>query len=542
MTRLKIHFSLFSAALVALLLFATVDSPRAAAAHPLGNFSINRLALIDLDSDGAISLRYVVDAAEIPTFQKLNQIDADGDGRVSPSEEAAYLEVEASALLANLELIIEGARVVFALEAADLELLAGQGGLQTSRIVVDASGRLPPGWPGGAAASFRDRNHAGGPGWRQVVVTPGAGVQLLGGDAATTDLTSQLTAYPEKLLKSPPAVSAASFRFSAGDTVSVVGSTAAAAESPTVSRQDAGKTLTGFASIVTRQNITPAFAALALVLAAGWGAMHALSPGHGKTVVAAYLIGERGSGRHAIYLGLIVTATHTISVFALGAVAIFASSILTTDTLFFWLSAASGVMVALLGSFLLVTRLRSLLKGRHLEAGRTAHAAAHDHSGPFHEPQHHQADHESTHPEHHAAEHHSDSQSEGHRSLIQNDGHGASHHSHLPSAPGWRGLVALGVSGGLVPCPTALIVMLSAIAIDRVIYGLILVTAFSAGLAGVLTAVGLVLVYGRQMISRSRVQPLLNSGLGRRLALASPLLSALAIMAAGVLLTGQAML
>jgi ABC-type nickel/cobalt efflux system permease component RcnA len=261
--------------------------------------------------------------------------------------------------------------------------------------------------------------------------------------------------------------------------------------------------------------------------------------------VAAYLVGERGNGRHALYLGLIVTATHTISVFSLGLIALFAADIFDADDVYYWLSLASGVLVLVLGGSLLLSRGRTLLRGRkHVVHTHSHHEHAHDdHTDAAHE-------HGHSHSHDQAARRailqgrsmvveppHEHLHEGGHRHDHQ---HG---HSHVPTAPGWRGLVALGISGGLVPCPTALVVMLGAIAIDRAIYGLVLVTAFSLGLAGVLMGIGLLLVYGRHFLDRraSRLG-FLRSGFAQRFIAVSPVLSALGILALGVMLTSRAML
>ena len=498
-----------SAALIAVLVVGVAQPPSRAEAHPLGNFSVNRLVIIGLDGQGFVTIRYIVDAAEIPTFQNLSKIDVNDDGAVSVAEEAAYFETTAEGAIDGLALEIDGRRVPLTLGATDLELLEGQGGLQTMRTVIDARGDLPDSWEGGAVAAFRDENYGGEPGWRQVVVRPGAAISLFDGEVATTDVTSELTAYPEDLLKSPPASSQANFSFRPGATTPAA--TAPAPEGPTVSRDAAGKTLGRFASIVSRENVTPGFVLIALLLAAGWGAMHALGPGHGKTVVAAYLVGERGTWRHAVYLGLIVTVTHTISVFALGAIAIFAASVLSADDVYYWLSVASGALVAVLGGFLLVTRLRRIYVSLRVAAAQHHDVHGHDHH-----------DHEHVH---------------------SHDDHGHEHgHSHAPVRPGWRGLVALGVSGGLVPCPTALVVMLGAIAIGRTVYGLVLVTAFSVGLAGVLTGIGLLMVYGQHLLAGSRARPLLETRLVRGMMVVSPVLSALAILGLGLVLASRATL
>ena len=506
MTHLKTMLTALSALLITGLLFSVAQPPRSAAAHPLGNFSVNRLVLIDFDVGEGLTLRYIINAAELPAFQALRSIDTDGDGALSGDEESAYLAATAEGILDRLVLEVDGERVPLTLVAAGAQLLEGQAGLQTMRTVIDARGELPAGWTKGVAASFRDENYGGEPGWRQIVVRPGAALRIE--DAATIDVTRELTEYPKDLLKSPPAVSAVAFSLRAGASVPAV---EPLSESETVSRDAAGRTLGRFASFVSRENVTPGVLVVALLLAAAWGAMHALGPGHGKTVVAAYLIGERGTWRHAVYLGLIVTATHTISVFALGAIAIFAADVLPADDVYYWLSVASGALVAALGGLLLVTRARRL-------RGPRAHTVQHhhEHHGDVH---HHGDDH---HPEHEHAHEHG--------------------HSHVPASPGWRGLVALGVSGGMVPCPTALVVMLGAIAVERTVYGLVLVTAFSAGLAGVLTGVGLLMVYGRRLIAGSRARPLAETRLVRSAMSFSPLLSALGILAVGLVLTSRVML
>ena len=322
-----------------------------------------------------------------------------------------------------------------------------------------------------------------------------------------------MTEYPSDRLNSLPSVSSAVFFFDAGSTLAAPANTNSES-SETISRDAAGKTLGRFASIVSRENLTPGFIALALLLAAGWGAMHALGPGHGKTVVAAYLVGERGTWRHAVYLGLIVTATHTISVFTLGAIAIFASNLLSADDMYNWLSTASGALVAVVGGVLLVTRLRRILASR-------SERRAHEHAHAQHESHSHRAE------AGHSHEH----------------GDGGEHgHSHVPTAPGWRGLLALGVSGGLVPCPTALVVMLGAIAIDRIVFGLVLASAFSVGLASVLTAVGLVLVFGRRKLAQWRSLPLGNAGFLRAVTTLAPVMSALTIRCLGVVIAGRSTL
>ncbi len=235
-----------------------------------------------------------------------------------------------------------------------------------------------------------------------------------------------------------------------------------------------------------------------------WGAVHALGPGHGKTVVAAYLVGTRGTARHALLLGLTVTATHTAGVYLLGLITLTASHLIVPERLYPLLSLASGLIVLGMGLALLASRLRAaglLPMLRH----------AHEHRG---EPGHH----------HHLPEHHE----HGHQ-------HGYEHHYHhrLPGEEGkpvtWRGLLALGMFGGLIPCPTAIVVLLTSIALNRVAFGLLLVIAFSAGLAAVLVGIGLACVYAGRFLARWRVPV--------ALARVVPVASAAAVLMVGLLIT-----
>ena len=521
MSRLRTLIPVLTATLLALITFALPASTPQASAHPLGNFSINRLSILEvgaIDSvttdgtvTGEVRITYIVDMAEIPTFQSRSAIDPNEDGLLSPTEADAYLDEITPRLLANLNLEIAGEAVPFEVLSNEAELLPGQGGLNTSRVLIEARADLLEGWQGETGAAYTDSNFEGTNGWRQVVVRPGDGAALFATSAPIDDVTAGLTRYPEDLLKSAPAVTSASFQFGAGGGATVA-LTAPAATGNTVARDEANKTLGRFASLIAADSLTPAVIVVALALSVVWGAMHALGPGHGKTVVAAYLVGERGTGRHAVYLGLLVTATHTISVFALGAIAILASDVIATDDIYFWLSLGSGVVVAILGGLLLYSRSRRLIAARSAQP----HHDHHDHDAHDHP-------HDHEHAHHNAHD------------------HGAHGHSHVPTQPGFRGIVALGVAGGIVPCPTALVVMLGAIALDRAVLGMVMVTAFSLGLAAVLTGIGLLMVYGKRWLE-SRTPRFVTAGVLRRAQLVAPVLSALAILGVGVVLTGQAVL
>jgi len=217
----------------------------------------------------------------------------------------------------------------------------------------------------------------------------------------------------------------------------------------------------------------PAVAITALAVAFTLGAAHALTPGHGKTIVAAYLAGTRGRVSDAILLGGVVTATHTASVFVLGLVALYATSRVSPTQILPWLSLASGLLVLAVGAWLLAQRVHAL-----------------------------------RHPHHH--HHH------GHR-----HSHGHHHHSHDGSAHDGRGgLFSLGISGGLVPCPEALVVLMIALSLGRLLHGLVVLLAFSAGLAAVLMALAVATVLARPVLETAagqarwtRVVPVASAGI-----------------------------
>ncbi|NJN86984.1 MAG: ABC transporter permease [Leptolyngbyaceae cyanobacterium SL_7_1] len=228
---------------------------------------------------------------------------------------------------------------------------------------------------------------------------------------------------------------------------------------------------------------------LAIAGALAWGALHSMSPGHGKSIVGAYLVGERATAKHALFLALVTTVTHTIGVFALGIVTLFAANYILPEQLYPWLSLVSGLMVAAIGFNLFRSRFK-LNRNRR---------SAHSHHGHSHHAHEHPHDHAHGHSHDHTHDH-----THGHAHGHSHDHGHTSSHSHVPSDQPvtWRSLLALGISGGLVPCPAALVLLLSSIALGNVGIGLLLLVAFSVGLAGVLTGLGLLLVYAKHLFKR----------------------------------------
>jgi ABC-type nickel/cobalt efflux system permease component RcnA len=434
-----------------------------AAAHPLGNFTINHYAGLHLSRD-AIIIDYVLDMAEIPAFQEISALDANQNGQPDPVETAGYRARQCQVLEKGLHVRLNGRRLPLSLASSAVEFPAGAGGLPTLRLTCTFQAPLAL-TDHKANVEFKNDNYAERLGWREIVVS-GEGV-LLGGDLAdmTHSVSQRLTVYPTDLPNNPQ--NQREVTFSLTPAAAPVSSTSTMPEAvpavqPLANRND------GFTRLITADNLNPLTLALVLAIAFGWGAAHALTPGHGKTIVAAYLVGSRGTTRHALFLGLTTTLTHTAGVFILGFLTLFASEFILPEQLYPWLGVASGLLVVGLGWSLFKERFLRLVN-----PGVNNHSRDHRHGhGDFH--------------------HH---------------GHSHGGHTHLPpsgddSAVAWRNLLALGVSGGLIPCPSALVVMLSAIAIQRILFGLGLIVAFSLGLAGVLMAMGILWVRAGRLFGR----------------------------------------
>ena len=430
--------------------------PGVAGAHPLGNFTINRYSRIELYSD-AVRLRYVLDMAEIPTFQEMDRIDANGDGQREDAETAAYAQAKANELASNLRLAVGGRAAALRVLSRELSFPEGQAGLNTLRlsVLLDA----PLNATGPRQLDYSDDNYSDRIGWKEIVVRPADRVQL-GGPAPTEDVSHELTGYPGDLLTSPLDIRQVSVSFdaTAGTHAPVVG---AAAQPATVTKAPE-RSGAGFAALINTDDLSLAIIALALLAAFGFGALHALEPGHGKTFVAAYFVGVKGTPREAVTLGAIIATTHTIGVLAIGMVTLFGSQWILPERLYPWLTLASALMVLGLGVRLMLWRgglgclKRVVLRTSHRPR---AHGHPHEH------------------------------------------GHAHLHAAPVPGTAPWRSLVALGLADGLTPSPSALVVIVAAVSLHRLGLGLALVISFSLGLAGVLTAVCLGLVFARRIIA-----------------------------------------
>ena len=265
-----------------------------------------------------------------------------------------------------------------------------------------------------------------------------------------------------------------------------------------------------FTELIATEKLGLGIILIALGVAVGLGALHALEPGHGKTLVAAYLVGSRGTVQHAFLLGLIVTAAHTAGVYLLGAVTLYASQYIVPERLYPWLGVVSGVLIAGLGAVLLVRRYlgKDGLSNHHHD-----HHRDHSHGPDGHDHHHH---------------HH-------HRGHGHSHDHGRKHGDHdVDRQVSFRELLTLGISGGIVPCPAALVVLLSAVSMQRIGFGLLLIVGFSVGLAAVLITIGLLMVSARQFMSRFQI----NNRLTTRWL---PLTSSAFILVFGIALAVQAL-
>jgi nickel/cobalt transporter (NicO) family protein len=452
-----------SLCLVVTLAMLILSSPKEAEAHPLGNFTINHYSRLEF-ADEAAHITYVLDLAEIPTFQQRRLLDTNGDGNLSDAEAAAYLDAELPNLLEGLRLTVGDEVLPMRVLDSSAVYRSGQGGLPTLRIEARLLADLPEEWEEHGAGSYTDRSYGDRLGWREIVVQGGPGVAVEGSTAPSTDVSNELRSYPQDYLSSPPDRREVRFTLAPGNG-------RAAGDAVGLAKVGTGNDAPNrVASLISVDRLSATAIAVAMLAAFFWGAAHALTPGHGKAVVAAYLIGARGTVRHAGLLGLTVTLTHTVGVFALGAVTLFLSRYVLPEDLYPWLNVVSGLLVVAIGSSLLYRRLRSVSGGGKLEHGIRAHSHGHD---------------TRVHARH-------------------NDPHSHSHR--LPGTDGskvtLRSLLALGVSGGLVPCPAALVLLLSAISLGRLGFGMVLVTAFSAGLAIVLTGIGILMIYAKRLFER----------------------------------------
>ncbi len=443
-------------------------------AHPMGNFSVNHYSKVEV-ADRGVKLEYVLDLAEIPTLDLLRNWGVERDSpRVDLDRKAAE---QAREWLSNLKIVSNGATIKPQFQSADVLIADGAGNLPIVRITMTARVNAPAG-----NLTYEDLNFPDRSGWKEIVITASHGATLTKASQTSTDLSKALTDYPPDPTLAPPQDLRAELTWTVEPQLithrtiptsvqqphnapapsSPVTMTAQGAQPGTIVRGDF------LSRLLQHKELTLSMMLLALAISFGLGGLHALTPGHGKTIVAAYLVGARGTLKHAAFLGAMVTFTHTISVFALGLATLFLFQYIVPEKITQTLGVISGLSIVAIGGWMLLKRFRSSRGSSHTHA----HGEGHHH--------HH----------HHGHSHDHD--------------HGPGGHTHIPETISLGSLVALGISGGMVPCESALVLLLSMIALGRVGLGLLLLVSFSAGLALVLTAIGIVVLYAKKLIPESR--------------------------------------
>jgi nickel/cobalt exporter len=521
---------------------------RLACAHPMGNFSVNHYSRIDLQGDRII-IWYLIDLAEIPAYQELQQ----GNIPATPDNPAVtrYVAARGAELAHGLVLDMDGKQIPLRLVSSGVIFPPGAGGLPTMKMSFIYEAVYPSITDRQhVRLHYADNNYPGHSGWKEIVARASAG-SLLRSSVPATDRSSELSNYPTDLLTSPPQdldASVVAVLPPIADTQSPVTSEAVsrrehaprvgaklpqnhpsiapkpglapeqtaakpvatpfetsqpAATPPTTAHLQANQQQTPrsrFTELITAQHLSVWFLFSAAFIAIGLGGLHALEPGHGKTIVASYLVGSKGTAHHAALLGMIVTVSHTAGVFALGAITLYASRYIVPEHLYPWLGAFSGITIAGLGCYMFLRRLNGAATDHSHAPG-----AAHGHWMFWKKPV----------------------DDETQSNLLRSNTNPA-------QSVSLTQLFTLGITGGIIPCPAALIVLLSAFSLHRIGLGFFLIVAFSLGLASVLIGFGMLMVYARRFMTRLQVDgPLTQRWL--------PVASSAFITVLGVTLTVQAL-
>ena len=554
--------------------------PALAAAHPLGNFTINHYTGIRVEPD-RILLDVVLDQAEIPTFTARLDFDTDGDGEVSDAETDAGRAKACQGQSSSLALVVDGVAQTLTVTEAGLTFPPGVGGLSTMRLVCGYEATLTAPLAAGSVITYADTSFADRLGWREIVAT-GSGVTLAGkdgGELRAASTSARLTLYPTKLLTQALAdKSVAIVVTPAGPTLGAfdipdasplagagVGGVAAAGGSavPAMSASPAaagsslaavvpvsaasvpgGVTSGDLPSIFRSADLSPIVLLVSILTAAALGAGHALTPGHGKTLMAAYLVGTRGTALHAAGLGLSVTLSHTIGILLLAGLVVGAQGVLPPDLVVKIAPFVAAISIVAIGGWMLFSEGRRRWRIRRAAAGHLpahTHGDAHEHDASAARDHAHGAahddwaahDHDHDHPTAQAHDHDHD-----HEPAPGEHSHGGVRHSHLPptgATISWRSLFVLGLAGGLIPSASALLILLGSIAAGRPAFGFVLVVAFGLGMALVMSGIGLALVVARGRLDRVDSASTLGS-VSRYL----PLVASFLVFGLGIYLTFQA--
>jgi ABC-type nickel/cobalt efflux system permease component RcnA len=468
----------------------------AAGAHPLGNFTVNHLSRITA-TPGAVDVRYVLDLAEIPSFTLDRSLDVHG----TPSHAAlqAWADRHALAIAGDVRLSIDGKPAVVTPRFATIAQRAGAGGLPITRFTASYEAAVTR---GSHQIAYTDRTEDGRLGWKDVVV------------GAEREPTDELRAYPSALIGSPRSRTTRSAAVSPNGTIRALASEAdPGVAAPGPAAVSLGR-MNALSDVLARGAQDPFVVIGALLLAIALGALHALEPGHGKTLLAVSLVGARATRRQALILASALTVAHTAGVLALGLIVLAALPQVASEEIYPWITLGSGLLVTILGARAVAREVRRRLPFAH------AHVHEHVHAHP------HRHDH--VHVD--GADHH---QHDDHDGVPISELAHARSHAVPGSAPlTFRSAVIAAVSGNIAPCPAAFVVLLAAIQLHQIAYGLALIVAFSVGLAAVLTALGVAVVRGAGwLVARRQFD---------RLTRWAPLVTAIVIASVGAVMIGEA--
>ena len=526
----------------------------AANAHPLGNLTVNHYDGLHLYPDHVTDTA-VEDVAELPTLQRKPSIDRDGDGRLSTAERTSYAERQCRAMAGSLSVVVGGNRVAMTVVRSSYVERPGVIQLTAGRLECELTGRVD--LTSKATVQVDSPWDGEGIGWHEITAVA-TDVALQDSPFPARSISDELRSYPNNLLSSPLDVRSGTVTTEPGAGSSTYRIAKDLPVAGVLVRQ-LNRLATTFNDVVGSKHLTVGVGLLAVLLSVLLGAGHAFLPGHGKTIMAAYLVGRRGRLRDVVTVGATVTITHTAGVLLLG-LAISTSAAFAPTQAEQYLGIVSGLIVAGVGVGLLVSALRKrrrtsvgtallavpdvdeVVAELHLDstvapASRliagggdiavlapevTGHDHPHDHGSPAH-------DHPHDDPHDHG--------SAGHRHGLFG---GGAAHNHGPSDGGFSkgGLVGLGIAGGLVPSPSALLVLLAATALGRTVFGVVLVLGYGLGMAGALSLAGLLLVRLRGKLDRFAGSPRLARA--ERLLTLLPVLTALLVLAVGTGLTLRA--
>ncbi|MEW6233935.1 MAG: sulfite exporter TauE/SafE family protein [Candidatus Omnitrophota bacterium] len=521
--------------------------------HPLGNFSLNHYTVIEIHPQIVIA-QHVLDFAEIPSYNELAKVDVDNDNLVTPQEIENYRAGVSKRFLPSFHYALigeNGASEALTPSVQDKKIILsyGQAGLTCLQIRLICT--IKGDFSGQRRFAFQDGVTPFVRGSQEIRIKTLPGVTLREQDIESSSLAvpilladdiyeidgldvrlifqaqkpegevalpvpidvltmmnpMSIPQYPlepdangaYKILKSPiqpnmevqAKISTLQPR-SIMDATGLLGLPSGSSASTAKTAADSSKQDSGWADLIRKENLNPAFVLMAILASIFFGAAHALSPGHGKTVVAAYLVGSRGTIWHAVFLGIVVTITHVSSVLALGLITLFFSQYIMPETLYPVIESGSGLLIIAIGMSLFLKRYGAYQRMRFAESlgAETLHHHGDEHPHP----------HPHEHP--HGHEHNHDHAQVYHHSLEDHEHRPGTHTHEIPADAAMKDLLLLGITGGILPCPTAIVVLLVAISMHRLLFGLLLIVFFSFGLAAVLIAIGVLMVTAKRLMDR----------------------------------------